>query len=67
LPEPDHDYGFSSKLLENHLSSEEWKKFADWMYGQTMMLDEQLGPINYTHDVIRGLDFIRYKKPTYWD
>ena len=67
LPQPDHEYGFSGKLLEEHLSREEWERFAEWMNGQTCMLDDKLGTINYTHDVIRGIDFIRHGKPTYWD
>jgi hypothetical protein len=67
LPAPDHEYGFSDGLLQSHLSPGEWKKFARWMYGQTCMLDAKLGTINYTHDVIRGLDLIRHGTPTYWD
>jgi hypothetical protein len=67
LPQPDHEYGFSSKLLEKSLSSEEYAKFGKWMYGQTCMRDDILGIINYTHDVIRGIDAIRHGKPTYWD
>lgn len=67
LPEPDHEYGFSSKLLKASLSEKEWAKFASWMFGQTCMVDDKLGLINYTHDVIRGIDFIRHGKPTYWD
>lgn len=67
LPEPDSEYGFSTKLLEKSLSPEEFKKFSKWMYGQTCMIDDVLGTINYTHDVIRGIDFIRHGKPTHWD
>lgn len=67
LPDPDHDYGFSTKLLKNNLSAKEFKELAAWMYGQTCMIDEKLGTINYTHDIIRGLDYIRHGKPTYWD
>ncbi len=37
------------------------------MYGQTVMIDEKLGTIMYTHDVIRVLDFIRNGKDPYWD
>ena len=67
LPEPDHAYGFSQKVLEANLSSKEFEAFNKWMYGQTMMLDEKLGPIVYTHDVIRGVDLIRNRIPTYFD
>lgn len=67
LPTPDHAYGFSSKLLKSSLTEQEWAKFAMWMNGQTCMLDKKLGIINYTHDVIRGLDYIRHKTPTFWD
>ena len=67
LPNPDHEYGFSGKLLEEHLSREEWEKFAEWMNGQTCVLDDKLGLINYTHDVLRGLDYIRHGKKTYFD
>jgi hypothetical protein len=67
LPTPDSPYGFSSRLLENSLPPSEYLKFGEWMDGQTCMLDEKLGVINYTHDVIRGIDLIRNKKPTYWD
>lgn len=67
LPTPDHEYGFSTKLLENNLPPSEFKKFGEWMSGQTCMLDEVLGTINYTHDVIRGIDYIRHGQPTYWD
>lgn len=67
LPEPDHDYGFSWPLLEKNLSKAEFDKFSEWMNGQTQMLDDKLGAIAYTHDVIRGIDLIRHKKPTYWD
>lgn len=67
LPTPDHEYGYSTKLLQDNLSSTEFKKFGEWMNGQTCMVDEKLGIINYTHDVIRGIDLIRNKQPTYWD
>lgn len=67
LPEPDHEYGFSTELLKKHFSQAEFERFEDWMTGQTCMLDEKLGTINYTHDVIRGIDYIRHGKPTYWD
>lgn len=67
LPTPDHAYGFSSALLSNSLPPSEWAKFGEWMNGQTCMVDERLGIINYTHDVIRGIDHIRNGKPTYWD
>lgn len=67
LPEPDHAYGFSSELMQRSLSQTEFHKFCDWMYGQTCMVDEKLGTINYTHDVIRGIDFIRHGTPTFWD
>lgn len=67
LPTPDHEYGFSTSLLEKHLSPAEFERFGEWMNGQTCMLDDKLGCINYTHDVIRGIDFIRHGKPTYWD
>lgn len=67
LPTPDHKYGFSSKLLKENLTEREWAKFATWMNGQTCMVDDTLGLINYTHDVIRGIDLIRHKKATYWD
>jgi hypothetical protein len=67
LPEPDHEYGFSTGLLERSLTKFEFERLADWMTGQTCMVDENLGVINYTHDVLRGIDFIRHGKPTYWD
>jgi hypothetical protein len=67
LPEPDHEYGFSTGLLVKNLSSGEFHKFEEWMEGQTCMLDAKLGVINYTHDVIRGLDFIRHGTPTFFD
>lgn len=67
LPDPDHEYGFSTTLLENNLPPSEFLKFGQWMYGQTCMLDDKLGVINYTHDVIRGIDNIRHGKPTHWD
>ena len=67
LPEPDHAYGFSTSLLEQSLPPSEFEKFGDWMTGQTCMLDDKLGVINYTHDVIRGIDFIRNGTKTYWD
>lgn len=67
LPEPDSDYGFSTKLLQDNLSQPEFEKFSEWMNGQTCMLDDKLGVINYTGDVIRGIDFIRNGRPTYWD
>jgi hypothetical protein len=67
LPEPDHDYGFSENLLKTSLSSVEYRKFCKWMNGQTMMIDDKLGGICYTHDVIRGIDLIRHGTPTYWD
>jgi hypothetical protein len=67
LPTPDHEYGFSTALLQNHLSPAEFHSFGEWMDGQTCMLDDKLGVINYTHDVIRGIDFIRHGKATYWD
>lgn len=67
LPMPDHEYGFSTGLLEKSLNEGEFRKFLKWMYGQTCMVDDKLGTINYTHDVIRGIDFIRHGKPTYWD
>lgn len=67
LPQPDHEYGFSSQLLKANLTEQEWAKFSAWMYGQTCAVDEKLGLINYTHDVIRGIDSIRHGKPTYWD
>jgi len=67
LPEPDHDYGFSTDLLKAHFSKPEFERFCEWMNGQTCMLDDKLGTINYTHDVIRGIDFIRNGTPTYWD
>jgi len=67
LPEPDHEYGFSTLLLKEHLPSAEFNKFCKWMDGQTGILDAKLGMINYTNDVIRGIDFIRHGKPPYWD
>lgn len=67
LPEPDHDYGYSWPLLKKGLSASEYKQFSKWMHGQTQLLDPKLGTIAYTHDVIRGIDMIRNKKPTYWD
>lgn len=67
LPEPDHEYGFSTSILEQHLSVPEFERFGEWMNGQTCTLDDKLGTINYTSDVIRGIDFIRHGKRTYWD
>jgi len=67
LPQPDHEYGFSTSLLEQHLSLSEFEHFGEWMNGQTCMLNDKLGTINYTHDVIRGIDFIRHGRPTFWD
>jgi hypothetical protein len=67
LPEPDHEYGFSTSLLARHLSPSEGERFWDWMSGQTCMIDDKLGVISYSHDVIRGLDFIRHSKETYFD
>ncbi len=67
LPTPDHEYGFSGPLLKKSLSPDEFKKLGDWMYGQTCMIDEKLGTIMYTHDVIRGIDYIRNGTPTFFD
>jgi hypothetical protein len=67
LPEPDHEYGFSTGLLERHLSPTELERFFDWMTGQTCAVDDKLGVINYTWDVLRGLDYIRHGTKTYWD
>jgi hypothetical protein len=67
LPKPINDYGFSYPQLQESMSQVEFKKFVDWMYGQTMMLHEIHGPVVYTEDVIRGLDLIRNRKPTNWD
>ena len=48
----------------------DWEVFCDWMYGQTMGMDENGEPDIYSHDVER---FIRYKcdpknePPWEWD
>lgn len=65
LPEPDHKYGFSATLLKNSLSRIDVSKMEKWMCGQTCMLDDKLGHIWYTFDVIRGLDMIRHGKTTH--
>ena len=67
LPLPDHDYGWSEDMLMNNLSAPEFKQLCNWMYGQTCVRDEKLGIIYYTTDVIRGLDFIRHGKGSYFD
>lgn len=67
LPEPDHEYGFSATLLKKSLSRIHMSKMEKWMCGQTCMLDDALGSIWYTHDVIRGMDMIMNGTPTYWD
>lgn len=67
LPSPDHEYGYSSKWLKKNMTESEWSKFNEWTYGQTCLVDEKLGLINYTHDVIRGLDLIRNNVSTYFD
>jgi hypothetical protein len=67
LPEPAHDHGFTHEQLVENTSKTEYKKLCEWLYGQTCMVDEKLGVIVYTHDVIRGLKLIRRGVPTYWD
>lgn len=67
LPEPDHEYGFSATLLKKSLSKIDMSKMEKWMCGQTGALDDKLGAIWYTYDVIRGLDSIRHGTPTFWD
>jgi hypothetical protein len=62
LPNPDHTNGFSTTLLKKHLAADEFKKFCKFTYGQSRLIVYGLGTINFTHDVINALEYIRYSK-----
>lgn len=48
------------------MSTIEYKKFNDWMNGQTCVLvDGKV--VCYVDDVVRFLNLVRYGEATYWD
>jgi hypothetical protein len=66
LPRLDHKYGYFYSTLQQHMSTIEYKKFNDWMNGQTcVLIDGKV--VCYTEDVVRFLNLVRYGEATYWD
>lgn len=66
LPRLDTKYGYFYPTLQQHMSTIEYKKFNDWMNGQTCVLvDGKV--VCYVDDVVRFLNLVRYGEATYWD
>lgn len=66
LPSPDCKYGYFYTTLQQYMSTIEYKKFNDWMNGQTCVLvDGKV--VCYVDDVVRFLNLVRYGEATYWD
>ena len=53
-PLPDHEMGYTHAYLRKHLG-DRWDAFSNWMDGQTVAIDVNLGPVYYTYDVQKFL------------
>ena len=67
LPSPSDPIGYTDEELKGFMSEEEWEKFSAWMVGQTLGVGEDGKPRVYPWDVKRGLELIRFGKPTFFD
>lgn len=55
LEEPQHKYGYTLEQIDRIMEGRR-AEFSEWMRGQTMMLDPELGTIVYAWDVKRFLE-----------
>jgi hypothetical protein len=63
LGEPDHEFGYTREALMDRLMAFEWRKFVEWIDGQTMALNEKTGgPVFFTWDVKRFFEIVPGKK-----
>lgn len=67
LPKPKvSDAGYTRNEIKTFMTKEEFKKFGDWMCGQTVMVVKGKH-ICYSLDVKRFLKMVRLNIPTYFD
>ena len=66
LPKPGHELGYGWDELDTFMTEDELRSFSDWMYGQTMAMEDDK-PIVYVYDVVRFINMVRHNVPTLWD
>lgn len=52
MPKPKHEYGYTTAQV-SEMFGMLLPLFSSFMFGQTAMLDDELGTVYYTHDVER--------------
>ena len=67
LPPPQDPLGYSDEELRSFMSADEWTAFGRWMTGQTVGVGEDGKPRTFPWDAKRGLELIRFGRPTYFD
>jgi hypothetical protein len=67
LPAAEHNLGYSDAEIRTFMSKHEYKKFGDWIVGQTCGVDEKGIVRFYPWDVHRFLELIRLERLTYFD
>lgn len=68
LPAPKHKRGYTYEEIRSFLTEKEFRKFTNWMGGQTCSIDEKTNELLiYAWDVQRFVEMVRNKVPTYWD
>lgn len=68
LPNPKHKRGYTFEEIKSFLTEKEFKRFNDWIYGQTCGIDEKTNELLiYAWDVQRFVEMVRNNVPTYWD
>lgn len=67
IPAAEHDLGYSDSEIKKFMSKKEYRKFCEWITGQTCPMDEKGVLRFYPWDVHRFLELIRLERPTYFD
>ena len=67
LPPPQDPLGYTDEELKSFMSEAEWHKFHLWMVGQTVAAGADGKARTYPWDAKRGLELIRFGRPTYFD
>jgi hypothetical protein len=66
LPKPKHELGYTFEELDMFMTEGELKDFGNWIYGQTMAMEEGK-PLVYVYDVARYLNLVRHNVSTLFD